>query len=108
VLTGKPKNREDVVDTPPRGTLVRAADVRRPLWAGATSRRRPSGQERVLRPHDPGQAWTWAVVPVGSLAALLLLRLLTEQAGPSQVVAAVGALLAVVLVGLNLGAGGLL
>ncbi|MCW2676754.1 MAG: rane protein of unknown function, putative kinase domain [Modestobacter sp.] len=70
------------MDIPPRGTLVRAADVRRPLWPGAISRRRPSGQERVLRPHDPRQVWTWAVVLVASLAALVLLRLVTEQAGP--------------------------
>lgn len=72
------------MDTPPRGTLVRAADVRRPPWPDSAARRRPSGQEPVPRPRNPAATWTWAALLVGSFVALVLLRLVTEQGDAVQ------------------------
>jgi hypothetical protein len=72
------------VDTPPRGTLVRAADVRRPPWPDAAAGRRPSGLVSVPLPRDPRRVELWAAVLTTSLASLVLLRLVTEQGGAVQ------------------------
>ncbi|SOC49584.1 RIO1 family protein [Blastococcus aggregatus] len=72
------------MDTPPRGTLVRAEDVRRPPWTDGAPRRRPSGQEPVPSPRDPGRLALWATALVASMSALVLLRVVTEQDGPVQ------------------------
>lgn len=74
------------MDTPPRGTLVRAADVRRPPWPVAAARRRPSGREPLPTPRDRRKVGLWSAVLVVSLAALVLLRLASERAGAVQAV----------------------
>ncbi len=73
------------MDTPPHGTLVRAADVRRPPSEPA-ARRRPSGQEPMPLLRDPRRVRRWTAVLATSLAALVLLRITTEQDGAVQAV----------------------
>jgi tRNA A-37 threonylcarbamoyl transferase component Bud32 len=69
------------VNGPRHGTLVRAASVRRPSWPDRAGRRRPSGLEYARqRRQVPRTVWTWGAVFAVSLAVLIVLRLLTEQA----------------------------
>ncbi|SFE85911.1 RIO1 family regulatory kinase/ATPase domain-containing protein [Blastococcus tunisiensis] len=82
------------MDTPPRGTFVRASDVRRPPWSAAVARRRPSGQEPVPTGRDRRLLAVWSAVLVASIVALVLLRVVTEQTSAVQTVdRAVGDLL---------------
>ena len=75
------------MDTPARGTLVRAAAVRRPSWPDRAGRRRPSGQEYARHRRRLARGvWISGAVLVASLTALVVLRVVTEQPGPVQAV----------------------
>lgn len=73
------------MDTPPRGTLVPVAAVRRPSWPDRAGRRRPSGLEYAQqRTRVSRAAWICGAVFVGSLAVLIALRLGAGHTGPVQ------------------------